>query len=110
MKIDEKIQRFKNEVKIWSRKLQVFPLDIKLVEMKKWGACSSDGVVYFNHDLLFKRKELQVYVIAHELLHLKISNHGKLFQALMNVYVPNWKVLDKELNFMQKEQQQAELC
>ena len=103
MKIDEEIKKFKNEVKIWSKKLQVFPYDVKLERIKQWGYCSSDRTIYFNNDLLFKRKELQTYVIVHELLHLKIPNHGKLFQAVMNIHIPNWKKLDKELNFTEKE-------
>ena len=103
MKIDEKIKKFKNEVKIWSKKLQVFPYDVKLDRIKQWGCCSSDGVIYFNSDLLFKRKELQTYVIVHELLHLKIPNHGKFFQSLINIHIPNWKELDKELNSIKKD-------
>ena len=103
MKIDEEIKKFKNEVKIWSKKFQVFPYDIKLERMKQWGHCSPDRTIYFNNDLLFERKELQTYVIVHELLHLKVPNHGKLFQALMNLHIPNWKDLDKELNFTKKE-------
>ncbi|MDE0118780.1 MAG: M48 family metallopeptidase [Bdellovibrionales bacterium] len=67
MKIDEEIKKFKNEVKIWSKKLQVFPCGVQLERMKKWGYCSSDRVVYFNSDLLFTRKKLQTYVIVHEL-------------------------------------------
>ena len=103
MKIDEKIKNFKNEVKIWSKKLQVFPFDVKLDRIKNWGYCSPDKVIYFNSELLFKRKELQSYVIAHELLHLKIPNHGRLFQAMMTTHMPNWKDLDKELNFTEKD-------
>lgn len=103
MKIDEEIKKFKNEIKIWSKKLQVFPHDVKLGRMKQWGYCSADKTIYFNSDLLFKRKELQTYVIVHELLHLKVPNHGKLFQALMSMHIPNWKELDKELNFMEDE-------
>ena len=92
------IQKFKNEVKIWSKKFKVFPLDVRLEKIKQWGFCSAKGILYFNSDLLFKRKALQTYVIVHELLHLKIRNHGKLFQALMSLHIPNWKELDKELN------------
>ena len=103
MKIDEEIKKFKNEVKIWSKKLKVFPYDVQLRKMKRWGYCSSNGDVHFNSDLLFKRKELQVYVIVHELLHLKIPNHGKLFQALMSLHIPCWRDLDKELNFTTDE-------
>ncbi len=98
MKPDEKITDFKKEVKVWCRRLKVFPCDVRVEEMKKWGYCTSDGVVGFNQSLLFKRKELQIYVIVHELLHLKVPNHGRLFQALMSIHVPNFKELDRELN------------
>jgi predicted metal-dependent hydrolase len=29
-------------------------------------------------------------VIVHELLHLLVPNHGKLFKSLMNAYLPDW--------------------
>jgi predicted metal-dependent hydrolase len=28
---------------------------------------------------------------VHELLHLKVRNHGRLFRAMMSVHVPNWR-------------------
>jgi predicted metal-dependent hydrolase len=33
-------------------------------------------------------------VIAHELLHLRLPTHGRLFKALMTVHVPGWRSLD----------------
>ena len=98
MTTDEKIKNFKNEVKIWCRRLKVFPHDVRVEKIKQWGFCTADGVVYFNRDLLLKRKELQMYVIVHELLHLKVPNHSRLFQALMRIHVPHFKELHKELN------------
>jgi hypothetical protein len=38
-----------------------------------------------------KLPEFQDFVIAHELLHLRVPNHGKLFKALLRVHVPDWK-------------------
>ena len=102
MKIDEEIKKFKNEIKIWSKKLKVLPIDIKIQRMKKWGYCSSERIIYFNSDLLFKRKEIQTYVIVHELLHLRIPHHNKLFYAFLACYVPQWRELDKELNFREE--------
>ena len=32
----------------------------------------------------------QDYVIVHELLHLRIRNHGKLFKTLLAAYLPDW--------------------
>ena len=36
----------------------------------------------------------QDFVVAHELLHLRIPNHGRLFKALMTAHVPGWRSLD----------------
>jgi predicted metal-dependent hydrolase len=30
-------------------------------------------------------------VIVHELLHLKVRNHGKLFKSLLRAYLPNYE-------------------
>jgi hypothetical protein len=30
-------------------------------------------------------------VIVHELLHLLVPNHGKLFKSLMTAYLPDWE-------------------
>jgi predicted metal-dependent hydrolase len=31
---------------------------------------------------------------VHELLHLRISNHGRVFKALMSAHVPGWRAHD----------------
>src|SRR3954452_17315862 len=36
----------------------------------------------------------QDFVIAHELLHLRVPTHGRLFKALMTAHVPNWRTFD----------------
>lgn len=38
--------------------------------------------------------DFQDYVIVHELLHLRLPTHGKLFKALMTTYVPKWRELE----------------
>jgi hypothetical protein len=49
-------------------------------------------------DLLKEDADFQEMVIVHELLHLYIPNHGKLFKSLMNAYLPDWdKVSEKRI-------------
>lgn len=92
MKIDELEKKFRYRINAWSKKIQVFPYEIRLEKMdKKWGFCTSTGIVNFNSELLFLDKSIQDYVIVHELLHLKIPHHGKLFKSLMSVYLPDWE-------------------
>ena len=45
-------------------------------------------------DLLDEPERFQDFVVAHELLHLRIPNHGRLFKALMTAHVPGWRSLE----------------
>lgn len=58
---------------------------------RKWGSCSTSGIVTFAIDLVDQAPGFQNFVIAHELLHLRVPNHGRLFKALMTAHVPNWR-------------------
>jgi predicted metal-dependent hydrolase len=57
---------------------------------RKWGSCSTAGTVTLAIDLDEELEAFQDFVIAHELLHLKVPNHGKLFKALMTAHIPEW--------------------
>jgi predicted metal-dependent hydrolase len=39
--------------------------------------------------LLDEQAAFREVVIVHELLHLLVPNHGKLFESLMNAYLPD---------------------
>ena len=60
----------------------------------KWGSCSTSGTVTLAADLLDQHTSFQDFVIVHELLHLRVPNHGRLFKALMTAHVPDWKEHD----------------
>lgn len=61
---------------------------------RKWGSCSTTGIVSLALDLDDRDRRFQDFVIVHELLHLKVRNHGRLFKALMTVHVPGWRSFD----------------
>jgi predicted metal-dependent hydrolase len=61
---------------------------------RKWGSCSTAGTITLATDLGNQDVGFQNFVIAHELLHLRVPNHGKLFKALMTAHVPDWKTYD----------------
>ena len=85
------VEVFRNEVMAWAKRIGVEPKSIHLRPMKrKWASCSSLGNVTFNSELLAQPAEFRAKAIVHELLHLKVPNHGKLFSALMRSYLsPN---------------------
>lgn len=61
---------------------------------QKWGSCSTRGTVTLAHDLADTPGAFQDFVIVHELLHLRVPNHGKVFKALMGLHVPDWRGQD----------------
>jgi predicted metal-dependent hydrolase len=61
---------------------------------RKWGSCSTAGTITLAIDLDEEGQAFQDFVIVHELLHLKVPNHGKLFKALMTAHIPRWREQD----------------
>jgi predicted metal-dependent hydrolase len=85
--------KFKDRVKEWASKLNVKPSRVRLRRMtRKWGSCSTTGWLTFDMGLTNESQEFQDYVIVHELLHLKVPNHGKLFKSYLKAYLPNWRI------------------
>lgn len=88
--------KFKQHVFTWSEKLKVKPSQVRIQRMtRKWGSCSTSARwVTFSEDLLSESKRFQEYVIVHELLHLKVPNHGKLFKATLSAHFPGWREVE----------------
>lgn len=79
---------FDRRVLEWSDRLRVRPAQIRVQRMtRKWASCSPQGRVSFAFDLLAQPVDFQDYVIAHELLHLRIRNHGKLFSTTLHAHL-----------------------
>ena len=62
---------------------------------KKWASCSTAGTLTFSQSLLDEPKKFREYVVAHEVLHLSVPNHGRLFKSLMSAFVPGWESIAK---------------
>ena len=76
----------------WAARLKVRPRVVRIQKMKrKWGSCSTTGTITLAADLTAEDARFQDFVIAHELLHLRVPNHSRLFKALMTAYVPRWR-------------------
>jgi len=92
------VGKFKSNVFEWAEKLDVKPKELHLRSMKnKWASLSQNGRLTFNTELLETERELCDYVIVHELLHMKVPNHGKLFKSLMFAFLPNWEKYNERL-------------
>jgi predicted metal-dependent hydrolase len=88
-------QELKRRTMAWAVQLKVNPRDVRIAPMKgKWGSCTSSGEVILAEDLAQMERPFQDYVIVHELLHLRVPSHGKLFKALMTAHLPDWRELE----------------
>ncbi len=82
---------FKSEVLNWAKRIGVEPKEIRLRMMKrKWASCSSNGRLTFNAEILQEPARFRAEAIVHELLHLKVPNHGKLFKNLMRGFMSEY--------------------
>jgi len=88
-------QKLRDRVGFWAQRLKVKPKIVRVQRMtRKWGSCSTAGTITLAADILKRDASFQDFVIAHELLHLRVQNHGKLFKALMTAHVPDWRALN----------------
>lgn len=79
--------QFKSEVEAAAKEIEVEPKEIVLRPLKtKWASCSQSGRLTSDSGLLKQPKELRRKMIVHELLHLSVPNHGKLFKTLHSGY------------------------
>lgn len=92
------MEEFRHRVAQWARRLQAQPRQIMVMRMtRKWASCSTRGRVCFAYDLLKLPPRQQDYVIVHELLHLRLPNHGRVFKALLAAHLPDWQKLHDRL-------------
>ena len=76
--------------------------NINYYQIKKissaWGIYhKKENYITFNFDLIEKDIECIEYVVLHELCHIFYMNHQKDFWALIEKYMPNYKIRRKKL-------------
>ena len=92
---DDRYESLRQRVEQWSERLRVPAPRVRVRDMtRKWGSCSTAGTITLASDLGSQDVEFQDFVITHELLHLRVPNHGRLFKALMTAHVPDWRQHD----------------
>jgi predicted metal-dependent hydrolase len=94
------VTALKREVIRCCETVKVQPSQLRVQKMtRKWASCSTAGWITLAEDLLNMPRPFQQVVIVHELVHLQIPNHGRLFKSMMNSLVPGWdEILRKHGN------------
>jgi predicted metal-dependent hydrolase len=89
---------FKDRVRGWAARLDVPVGSIVVRPMRnKWASCASSGRLTFDASLLALGPRLQDYVIVHELLHVHVPNHGRLWKSLMRAHLGDYERLEAML-------------
>ena len=83
---------FKADVHMWAERIGVDVKEIHIRDMtRKWASASTSGRLTFDVDLLDEPVEKRNEVIVHELVHLKVGNHGPLFRSLVRAHLGDWR-------------------
>ncbi|NLW70799.1 MAG: M48 family metallopeptidase [Eubacteriaceae bacterium] len=84
----------------WEKLTGLKCLQLRTRDMKtRWGTCNSAaGRIWLSLNLTQKSLECLNYILLHELIHIKIPNHGADFKAAMGHYMPEWERIKKLLN------------
>ena len=83
--LEERISLMSNQFQLSYNKVSVRAL------RSKWGSCSRNGNLSFNHLLAMLPIRIIDYIIAHELVHLIEFNHSKKFWRHVESAIPDYK-------------------
>jgi hypothetical protein len=84
--------RLESRVERWSKVIGcAIPRVLVRDQRQRWGSCGPDGTLRFNWRIVMAEPALIDYVVAHELLHLRIRNHSQDFWMAMAAVMPDYK-------------------
>lgn len=66
------------------------PITLKVLS-HRWGSTTQAGRIAFNIDVVKLPPACLDYVIAHELVHLRIPNHSPAYWRMLSRVMPDWK-------------------
>jgi len=82
----------------WAARIGVkMPLVQLRAMTTKWASISTAGRLTLNKELLDLPRSLGEFVIVHELVHLLVPNHGRVFKSFMHAYLPDWLQRERQL-------------
>ncbi len=74
-----------------SKKISIKYNSLKIKSyISRWGCCNNKGEIFLNWKLIMCPENVIDYVIIHELVHVRVPNHSKLFWNLVKEKDPNF--------------------
>jgi len=85
-------QVINERVQFLSRKHGYKPNSVRITSARtRWGSCSARQNLNFSYRLVMAPVPVIDYVVIHELVHLKIPNHSKVFWQQVETLIPDYK-------------------
>ena len=92
----EALRIISDRVKLYSGITGIQYRKVNISDAKtKWGACSHNGNLHFSWTLIMAPLEVIDYVIVHELVHIKVRNHSRIFWQKVSEFIPEYKLCRK---------------
>lgn len=87
-------------IKYYEPIMQVHVAAFGIKKMKtRWGTCNPAAQrIWINLELAKKPPKCLEYIVVHEMAHLLERSHNHRFIALMDQFLPQWRVYKDELN------------
>lgn len=86
-------ERLESAVSRWSKAIGSGPRALLTRDQRqRWGSCAPDGTVRFNWRIVMAEPSLIDYVVAHELLHLRIRTHSRDYWDELGRVMPDYRV------------------
>lgn len=91
-------------VRDWASRIGVNIGQLHIRKMRsKWASVSTAGRLTLNSELTTLPHALAEFVIVHELVHLLMPNHGKVFKSFMYAYLRIGKRVSRDCVTGQRE-------
>ncbi|WP_316570677.1 SprT family zinc-dependent metalloprotease [Neobacillus sp. YIM B06451] len=82
----------RERIKRFTIKLQAEPIGITIKDQEqRWGSCTPAGNILLNWRIFLAPASAIDYVLAHELVHLKIMNHSKEYWETLRMLLPDYE-------------------
>lgn len=99
-----KLPWLQNRLDGWAQKMGVSYRELKLsTARRRWGSCSSDGVIRISVFLLFAPERAIDYVLIHELAHRRQFNHSPAFWAEVEKTMPDYQAQRQALRQAERQ-------
>jgi predicted metal-dependent hydrolase len=85
-------QKINERIKLIQEKFRLKPSSIKVMNLKnRWASCSSNNRLNFHWKCVMAPVSVIDYIITHEMVHLKYTNHSAKFWNELDKKMPNFR-------------------